>query len=500
MSLMIGAVLFGASACYEPSEEIEEEPEKQTPPELEQYGAAVEVALGSVSSCRAYMDVGLTLEDVKINFDYFEVFCTGTAAEGIYYGKNLSGQNRLVISLVPGTYNITVLGGTAANGNLATGEKVLLATGRAENQFIEAGKINVVSIGMSPLAIEMEVFGVTKISGSTIALAQAKIAAAETARNHADAFKQAADAASIAGGASGARIPARETFRAAKEAAHAAIEAALAVKEDLRLAREIAVTAESSVNAGSITAVNNAITALNAAVDDPATGARMVITAANTGIASVTDTTTLAQARSFAAQGAAFAAQAFAAADTVRSIITTDIGVPIPLPIQGQKGEIRYVRFKKGKALWLDQALIVSVRIQNLANLRTLPGGSAGFTDSESMIRSLSMQEFAMPAIRLEAPPLNTIPVGEAADGVLRINYTAHDDPGHEFASILDKDCAGRFYFNLTLPIFGGDSKLAQWNIRNRILWNSTGDYYYGGGIVFLFGNASFTWVAIETQ
>jgi hypothetical protein len=70
---------------------------------------------------------------------------------------------------------------------------------------------------------------------------------------------------------------------------------------------------------------------------------------------------------------------------------------------------------------------------------------------------------------------------------------------GAATTTIPAQDAVGTFYFNFKYNAFSQASPptgSSTWNVRNRILWDGEG--YYGGGVVFLFGNAGITEVIVE--
>jgi hypothetical protein len=128
------------------------------------------------------------------------------------------------------------------------------------------------------------------------------------------------------------------------------------------------------------------------------------------------------------------------------------------------------------------------------------------FTGSERVrVDPLSYRNYSMRPIVFDpgttvlagsTGPVLLAPVPEggfSSHKILTCSYTIAAGTSATDTYIPGQAAAGAFYFNYSYLPFGVqgtiDKGASVWNVRNRILWGPNG--YYGGGVVFLFGDAT---------
>ncbi|MDR2534943.1 MAG: hypothetical protein LBD29_02785 [Treponema sp.] len=141
-----------------------------------------------------------------------------------------------------------------------------------------------------------------------------------------------------------------------------------------------------------------------------------------------------------------------------------------------------------------------------LAKNNGVPGAVSTtiFYEPDVKVYPLSYRKFAMEPITFIPLPAWPLVNAGSYGGIDNTTLTL-DTSGIEFIfkkaaftgvapspiiNLPNYDAAGKFSFNYKYKPFGKDG-YGYWNIRNRILY--TPDGYFGGGVAFLFGNATLT-------
>ncbi|MDR0567756.1 MAG: hypothetical protein LBG87_00920 [Spirochaetaceae bacterium] len=211
------------------------------------------------------------------------------------------------------------------------------------------------------------------------------------------------------------------------------------------------------------------------------------------------------------------------------------------IPINTSDKAMRYVQLERANSnagsysvyhnpWWLPAAsfktLDIQLKLEQLTPLvkafnTAVPTGSGSlvgtgklFNAESVQITTVSYSRYAMEPISFDPADVGagiTVPTGPidetgfpiGALSPLTLNYTilsyiAAVGPTPEKINVPDHDAAGNFHFNFRYNPYSLEMPPANsstWNVRNRILWDGEG--YYGGGVVFLFGNAALTDVIV---
>ncbi|MDR0561088.1 MAG: hypothetical protein LBG73_00170, partial [Spirochaetaceae bacterium] len=164
--LAVLSVFAACSGLLQDTDNSETAPTAQEAQAIEKHGAVIRIPLTTASASRAVYtgNIGLSASDAKEMSDYFEAYLKNSAGQ-TYFGSAQAGVDYLIIGVIPGTYSVLVLAGTGANGDVATGEKVLLGVGSvplSPGVTAVAGKVTTVNVTMTALTFTAEIGGVPK--------------------------------------------------------------------------------------------------------------------------------------------------------------------------------------------------------------------------------------------------------------------------------------------------------------------------------------------------